>query len=83
MDRLKCEVVKDRGVVADGVNCTLNPNDIKYAVAKQENIPLQNGDNGDLTTRQVGRIGGQMGGSMVRRLIEMAQQQLVDEKEQQ
>lgn len=38
-----------------------------------------NGDNGDLTTRQAGKIGGQIGGSMVKRLIQIAEQELARE----
>lgn len=46
-------------------------------VAQNLGIPYQpNGYNGQLTTRDAGRIGGQMGGTMVQRLIEIAKSEL-------
>lgn len=46
-------------------------------MAKSMGIPYQpQGDNGNLTTRQAGRIGGQIGGTMVQRLISLAEHQL-------
>ncbi|MFC4766330.1 small, acid-soluble spore protein, alpha/beta type [Effusibacillus consociatus] len=75
LDRLKCEIIQDK-TKSEDVSCTTNPNDIKYTVAQQVGVPLVPGDNGDLTAREVGKVGGQIGGSMVRRLVELAQQQL-------
>jgi small acid-soluble spore protein D (minor alpha/beta-type SASP) len=46
-------------------------------VARQLGIPYQASDNGGLTTRQAGRIGGEIGGSMVQRLIAIAEQELL------
>lgn len=80
LDRLKCQVIREHFPEA-AVNCSDQPDDVKYAVANQLDIPLAKGDNGELTTRQAGRVGGQMGGSMVRRLVEMAQQQLVEQQQ--
>lgn len=52
----------------------------KYEVANELGIPLSPGYNGDLTTRQAGRIGGRIGGKiggqMVKRMIALAEQQL-------
>ena len=44
----------------------------KYEVANQAGVPLQQGYNGNLTTRQAGKIGGQM----VKRMIAVAEQSL-------
>lgn len=44
----------------------------KYEVAAEQGIPLKQGDNGDLTTRQAGKIGGQM----VKRMIALAERNL-------
>lgn len=79
LDRLKCEVVQENFPEAE-VHCSTNPNDAKYAVAEQVNVPMSKGDNGELTTRQAGKVGGQLGGSMVRRLVEIAQQQLLEQQ---
>lgn len=44
----------------------------KFEVAAEQGIPLKRGDNGDLTTRQAGKIGGQM----VKRMIALAERSL-------
>jgi small acid-soluble spore protein D (minor alpha/beta-type SASP) len=50
-------------------------------VAQSLGIPYsQNGDNGNLTTRQAGRIGGQIGGSMVQKLVAIAEEALAREQ---
>ncbi|GIM47345.1 hypothetical protein DNHGIG_28940 [Collibacillus ludicampi] len=79
LDRLKCELVREEQGLTNTVTCSTNPNDIKYEVAEQLGVPLLQGDNGDLTTRQAGKVGGQLGGSMVRKLVEIAQQKLAEE----
>lgn len=53
------------------LNATL-PN--KYEVAEELDIPLDQGYNGDLTTSQVGKIGGRIGGQKVKMMIEMAKE---------
>lgn len=52
-------------------------------VASQLGIPYQHQDNGDMTTRQAGKIGGAIGGSMVQRLIQIAEQELAKEQAEQ
>lgn len=49
-------------------------------VANQLGIPYQQQNNGDLTTRQAGKIGGAIGGSMIQRLISIAEQELAKEQ---
>ncbi|CAM3729855.1 small, acid-soluble spore protein, alpha/beta type [Alicyclobacillus pomorum] len=44
--------------------------------AKSIGIPYKTGDNGDMKAREAGAIGGQIGGSMVKRLIQLAKQEL-------
>lgn len=41
---------------------------------------LQNDDWGDVPSRDCGRIGGQIGGNMVRDMIRIAEQQLADHR---
>lgn len=59
-------------------NQVLNPNaqdalnQMKYEIATQLNVPLKQGYNGDLTSRQAGSIGGEM----VKRMISYAEQNL-------
>lgn len=60
------------------LNHQTNPENVKYEVAKETGVPLKQGYNGDLTTREAGKVGGKIGGSMVRELVKMAQQSLND-----
>jgi small acid-soluble spore protein D (minor alpha/beta-type SASP) len=62
------------------LNHVSNPENAKFEVAKESGIPLKHGYNGDLTTRQAGKIGGKIGGSMVRELIKMAQQSMKEKE---
>ncbi|UFJ43059.1 alpha/beta-type small acid-soluble spore protein [Brevibacillus humidisoli] len=54
----------------------LDPEQAKYKVASNLHIPLKKGYNGDLTAHDSGRIGGQLGGKMVKELIRSAQEKL-------
>jgi len=88
LDALKYEVAEEIGYVPRGAGRTPSGpqgfraalDSYKYEVAAELGIPLQHGDNGDLTSREAGRIGGRLGGrlggQMVRRLIEIAERQL-------
>lgn len=53
-----------------------DPEEVKYEIAKEQQVPLQKGYNGNLTSKEAGKVGGQIGGSMVRELVKMAQQNL-------
>lgn len=74
MRAFKAEVMKQEGYAID----PNFPDDVKYEVAKELGIPLQAGGNGGLTTESAGQIGGKIGGSMIREMIRLAQQELVD-----
>ena len=50
----------------------------KYEVAEELSIPLDQGHNEDLTTSQVGKIGGRIGGQKVKMMIEMAKEQMAE-----
>ena len=65
LDELKAKVV--------GTN---KPEDAKLEVAKELGIPLKEGYNGQLTSEEAGKIGGRIGGSMVKELVKMAQQKM-------
>jgi small acid-soluble spore protein D (minor alpha/beta-type SASP) len=65
MDDLKAKVVG-----AD------HPSNAKFEVAEEVGVPLQKGYNGKLTSEQAGKIGGKLGGSMVKELVRMAQENL-------
>jgi hypothetical protein len=46
----------------------------KFEIAEDLGIPLTKGYNGDMTTREAGRIGGRIGGNMVKVMIRMAEE---------
>ncbi|PLR95389.1 alpha/beta-type small acid-soluble spore protein [Bacillus sp. T33-2] len=65
LDQLKAKVAN-----------TENPADAKFETAKEVGVPLKQGYNGNIRAHDAGRVGGNLGGSMVRELIKMAQQDL-------
>ncbi|MEO3945638.1 alpha/beta-type small acid-soluble spore protein [Gorillibacterium sp. CAU 1737] len=70
---LKAQVMAEQGYTVD----RKRPDDVKYEVADDRGIPLQPGRNGGLTTEEAGRVGGPIGGAMVRELVRMAKEHLV------
>lgn len=50
----------------------------KHEVAAELGIPLDQGHNEDLTTSEVGKIGGKIGGQKVKKMIEMAEAQMAN-----
>jgi len=74
MQAFKAEVMRREGYNVDPDR----PDDVKYEVAKDLGVPLEPGHNGNLTTESAGQIGGKIGGSMVREMIRLAQQQMAD-----
>jgi hypothetical protein len=53
-----------------------SPAEAKFEAAEEVGVPLKNGYNGRLTSHEAGKVGGRLGGSMVRELVKMAQEQL-------
>jgi hypothetical protein len=77
LDHLKAKVMKDKGYIVN-----LNqPDQVKYEVARTLGVPLQPGYNGQLKAEEAGKVGGPIGGAMVREMIRMAQQKLVDDRQ--
>lgn len=70
VDQLKARVMREQGYEVT------DPDSVKYEVAEEIGVPLTNGYNGKLTAEQAGKIGGQIGGSMVKEMIRMAQEQM-------
>ena len=73
LDKLKVRVMKEQGYKVK----SNNPDDIKYEIAEELSIPLSKEYNGKLTSEQAGKIGGPIGGSMVKEMIRMAQEQMI------
>lgn len=55
---------------------TTDPNAAKFEAAKEVGVPLKEGYNGKLTSEQAGKVGGRLGGGMVKELVRMAQENL-------
>lgn len=66
MNQFKKDVMNSQGYEAK------TPGNVKYEVAEDLHIPLTHGDNGELTSKEAGKIGGKIGGSMVQEMIRMA-----------
>ena len=73
LDQLKARVMKEKGY---NVNAT-QPHDVKYEIANELGIPLTKGNNGKLTSEEAGKIGGPIGGNMVKEMVRMAQEQMM------
>ena len=65
LDKLKAKVAN-----------TQDPTNAKFEAAKEVGVPLTKGYNGRLTSHQAGKVGGRLGGSMVREMVKMAQEQM-------
>ncbi len=53
-----------------------SPEEAKFEAAEEVGVPLKKGYNGQLTSQQAGKVGGRLGGSMVRELVKMAQENM-------
>ncbi len=84
LDRLKFEVAEELSHFPSNIQSEAQfqqvVDNFKFEVAQELGIPLRQGYNGDITARDAGRIGGKIGGkiggNMVRRMIQIAEQQL-------
>jgi small acid-soluble spore protein D (minor alpha/beta-type SASP) len=72
IDQFKAEVMAKEGYQVDPGS----PENVKYEVAKEINVPLVKGYNGALTSKQAGKVGGKIGGSMIKEMINMAKNNL-------
>ncbi|MEH7342663.1 alpha/beta-type small acid-soluble spore protein [Bacillus sp. JJ1532] len=72
LDQFKNKVMANEGYQVDREN----PDHVKFEVADEVGVPLQKGYNGRLTSREAGKVGGKIGGSMVKELVRIAQEQM-------
>ncbi|CAM3069850.1 alpha/beta-type small acid-soluble spore protein [Filibacter tadaridae] len=73
MDQLKADVMKAQGYTVDPAK----PSNVKFEIADELGIPLSKGYNGELTSEQAGKIGGPIGGNMVKEMVRLAQEQML------
>ncbi|WP_416148655.1 small, acid-soluble spore protein, alpha/beta type [Salipaludibacillus sp. HK11] len=57
-----------------------NSTTAKYEVAKEQGIQFNKGDNGNIKARDAGKVGGSIGGNMVREMVKMAEHELINKK---
>lgn len=55
---------------------TWDPQMAKYEAAKEVGVPLDPKYNGNLSAKEAGKIGGSLGGQMVREMIKMAEEKM-------
>lgn len=55
---------------------TDDPRKAKFEAAREVGVPLEKGYNGKLTSVEAGKVGGRLGGSMVKELVKMAKENL-------
>ena len=72
LDRLKADVIQAQGYDVDKTS----PEDVKFEIAEELGIPLSKEYNGNLTSEQAGKIGGSIGGNMVKEMVRLAQEQM-------
>ncbi|MCM3730797.1 alpha/beta-type small acid-soluble spore protein [Fictibacillus nanhaiensis] len=72
LDKLKAKVMREAGYNVS----EKSPDDVKYEVAKDMGVSLEKGYNGKITSKDAGRVGGQIGGRMVKELIQQAKANL-------
>jgi small acid-soluble spore protein D (minor alpha/beta-type SASP) len=66
LDQLKAKIANSQ-----------TPEDAKFEIAEEVGVPLKKGYNGGLTSHQAGKVGGRLGGNMVRELVRMAQEDMI------
>ncbi|GAA5343928.1 small acid-soluble spore protein alpha/beta type [Planifilum fimeticola] len=71
MDRLKAQVMSRE--LGTG---PMNPGEVKFEVARRLGVPLKPEDNGDLKAAEAGKIGGAIGGHMVKEMVRRAEEAL-------
>jgi small acid-soluble spore protein D (minor alpha/beta-type SASP) len=72
LNHYKSAAMKEKGYSID----PSKPDLVKYEVADELGISLEKGYNGNMTSENAGKIGGQIGGSMVKKMIADAQRNL-------
>ena len=72
LDRLKADVMQAQGYDV----AKTSPEDVKFEIAEELGIPLSKEYNGNLTSEQAGKIGGSIGGNMVKEMVRLAQEQM-------
>lgn len=79
LSQLRLEVAQEIGAPVSQVTETgEGPDSVTQAIADMFGVPLNEQYNGKLTSHDAGRLGGHLGGQMVKRLVAQAQSLLAD-----
>jgi len=79
LDIFKAKIMEKEGFQA----VRGKPDSVKYEVARSLGVPLHQGYNGHLKSEDAGKVGGRIGGSMVKEMIRMAKEQISDSSPEQ
>lgn len=52
------------------------PEEAKFEAAKEVGVPLERGYNGRIAAEDAGKVGGRLGGSMVKEMVRMAMENM-------
>jgi small acid-soluble spore protein D (minor alpha/beta-type SASP) len=75
MQHFKAEVM-----LKEGFDVNVNePETVKYEVARTMGTPLNPLYNGEIQTMSAGKIGGRIGGAMVKEMVRIAKQSLMEQ----
>lgn len=77
------DIFKAKVMEKEGFRSNRGPDSVKYEVARSLGVPLQQGYNGHLKSEDAGKVGGRIGGSMVKEMIRMAKEQISDSNAEQ
>ncbi|WP_144932597.1 small, acid-soluble spore protein, alpha/beta type [Paenibacillus sp. 32O-W] len=72
LNQLKSEVMRKEGYRVNPAR----PDEVKYEVADSLGIQMNRDGNGQMKTEDAGKIGGKIGGAMVKEMIQKAKEQL-------
>lgn len=68
-------------VISRNYGRTIPVDEVKYVVARKLGVPLSRGYNGQLQVSSAGKVGGYIGGRMVKEMVRMAQQRLAEREQ--
>lgn len=74
LDRFKGKVMAEEGYSVG----LYDPEKVKYEVAEDLGIDMDSKYNGEMTTKEAGKIGGAIGGKMVQEMIKLAEQSITN-----
>ena len=73
LDQFKKDVLVKDGLISKDTSFK----DINVEVGKEVGVPITNVYNGNISTKDAGKVGGQIGGRMVKELVRLAQEELI------